>query len=383
MLSYAQERRICAIPVNYGTISVSKIIKSGSAFFGERCVVNWDKKPHSYMDRPDAFAAPFTADTFAGNTPRTSILSTLAPDLDTTVSATSIPQVQGDKVGAAAQAGVVQRAAVTVKQDATACMGAITETIRQAQKEIGNAAKACGVQPQDLWKDERIAPNSEIGLLPSLVGEMKGLGTFASFMKKASLATDVELVARDMSKGASSPEEAKSRIASKLAEMSAQGPQDTRQSTAAIISDKPKQEMDKPKLDWETTIETHGPEVLDQIMALDPENPNPDIIPEFDDARRVAAIADRALDTAQTIENETVDMGRDNTKAVVNSGWSRNDEICAKASAAGEMLSCYSGVKPDGAGVFSSVKDAGALLAMEFDPRQMGLDPGLAAPRMG
>jgi hypothetical protein len=55
-------------------------------------------------------------------------------------------------------------------------------------------------------------------------------------------------------------------------------------------------------------------------------------------------------------------------------GWSQSELINAKVSAAGEMLSCYNGIKPKSDGVFGAVGEALTALANEFNPRSMGLD---------
>src|SRR5690606_14805569 len=130
-------------------------------------------------------------------------------------------------------------------------------------------------------------------------------GTFAKVLDKSLAVEDVH----SASKSSKSTPEIEAEIREKLIQASSSKPQDTRATVKNIMAadEGPATEMKKSALGWEKFFEQDHD--LRDLMALDPDDPSPELVPEWKELDDIDNAAENTMDTHLAVEDETLDKG--------------------------------------------------------------------------
>ncbi len=102
-----------------------------------------------------------------------SLLSRIAPNMNTKVNATALSghKMQAGKAASQGQVKQNMAAVTSVKKDAQAMQGQIMDCVKEIQRDLMAATKACGYDNSDVFPDNRDGASGEAGLVFSLVLE--------------------------------------------------------------------------------------------------------------------------------------------------------------------------------------------------------------------
>lgn len=221
--------------------------------------------------------------------PQVSMLQALAPNLNVSVSFNNLDnhRVDAGKNNAAALVGPNINKVATVQQDIGVAKNAIAETIRQAQREVAAAAKVEGHSAASLYPDKRIAAEGETGIFAQMAMQgasgMAGVNGMGSFITALNNTSTFDTFMDDRKgSGVQNKAAVEATIRDRLI-ASSQRPVDTRNKVASfqeIVDGQIDQGPEASGLDWEAFFEQgHS---LDDLMAIDPDNPTLGQVPEFD-----------------------------------------------------------------------------------------------------
>ena len=229
--------------------------------------------------------------------PQATMLESLGVNIQVNVAPLSQHIVSNHQQNAASLVKPNTQAVTSVQADITSAKAQVSDAIRTAQKQVVAAAEASGVDVGALYPNAR---TNESGIMAqALMGSdmFEGLGSMATALKHG---PDVMTIAEDM-KAAPNRKEAEALIKDKLIQASS-SPKAAFGDTNAF---KAEPEMGKSQFDWEKFFDD-GHELGD-LMLLDPDNPSPDIVPEFAALDAIDNEADEVLAVLDHVREEKRD----------------------------------------------------------------------------
>lgn len=323
------------------------------------------------------------------------MLETLAPKLDTKVTATNLDDKQ---VQTATQSTEVSKhAQVDVKEKPTASIGlqvknakeGITQAIEQAQNEVRETARELSIDPDALFADNRMAAGNELGLMAAAAtggAAAHGAGSIITIGGAMNFAVD------DMKKGYKNPADLMDAIMVRLREKQAQAEQNgMTMSTKAIFTGEGMKPQPKQKLDWEAFANSNHS--LKDLMSLDPKNPSPDLVPEWNELtkqengvklaqashKRVesGAVAPDMADVLQSLKQGKIDQAIQQSPHKPTVGIVKVDA----SDFVNELLRGPKADKTSLEGADSHTRMFAAMFNNEPDLAKMGLNPTQAFSR--
>ncbi len=198
-------------------------------------------------------------------TQQATLLSMIAPNLKMHVAVDTSSKVNVNQAGANAQIQPVRAGLSSVAQEISRTKATAVEAIKTAQAEIRVAAKATGVQPEEVFPDTSMAPDSAAELA---LGMASGKGSIVTAGLKASnntsLAGDVAAGMREKP-----AEEVMQAVKDTLI---ANSSPDQNESFGGIIVDANEApNTDQFSINWASVLE-QDPEALEKIMYFDESN---------------------------------------------------------------------------------------------------------------
>lgn len=315
--------------------------------------------------------------------PQTSILKSLAPSIDFSVSAPPASQFRVDpaKNNAASLVGPNIQKVSGVQGELASAKATISETIRQAQREVSAAAKAEGHSAASLYPDNRIAAGGEAGLIAQVAVQaatglagLKGMGSLATFMNNASTVDTFVDDRRGM--GQQDRAAAEAAIQQRLI-ASASPVVDTRQTLSfqEIVDGAADEGPGQSRLDWQGFFEQGHK--LDELMAIDADNPAPGQVPEFDVINQASHFMDQTMASLQQASLTLQKQGLVNATGASTVSAGDVDLVVAGLE--------INGAKTDGATPPRSEAHLAVLatLGMEPDLEKLGLKPAAPQPTGG
>ena len=182
---------------------------------------------------------------------------------------------------------------------------AVSDTIREAQRQIADAAKDVGADMNALFPQDNLTPKSEAGLVfqaaANAASGMMGMGSLATAIN--GVVGTAEVMGDRKSLKGKSPEEAIAAIRERLIEKQAAAEQRGQamqtNGSGAEPASQPKQ-----KMDWKNALDQHGDGIIKQIATMDPKNPVG--IPEWDRLQQQEA---KVAEVQGTIDNTKENIG--------------------------------------------------------------------------
>lgn len=229
--------------------------------------------------------------------PKATMLESLGVNIQVNVAPLSQHIVSNHQQNAASLVKPNTQAVTSVQADITSAKAQVSDAIRTAQKQVIAAAEASGVDVAALYPNAR---TNESGVMAqALMGSdmFEGLGSLATAMKHG---PDVMAIVEDM-KAAPNREQAEALIKDKLIQ-AASSPKAVFGETKAFKADP---DMDKTQFDWKQFFDD-GHELGD-LMLLDPDDPSPDIVPEFAALDAIDNEADEVLAVLDHVREEKGD----------------------------------------------------------------------------
>ncbi len=244
----------------------------------------FSRRSTGFSDMTVGFGNPF-ADQKPQEAPKESILQSLAPGKSFKVEASNIKSLGVDSTKGNIKANINpnQNALNSIGQECKNVKADISATIREAQGQAVEATRAVGADPERLFADTRIAPETGIELfIPAVGSKATGAGSLA--MKAAGNLSSIDDVVSDRKK--MSNEEAMAAIERELRSRSAPSQQDSRAGFKVSMSaDASFEEEKKSGFDWNRFFD-EGHKLKD-LMSIDPDNPQPELVPEFSEIDQI------------------------------------------------------------------------------------------------
>ncbi len=226
----------------------------------------------------------------ASATPQRSILATLMPN-------TSFkPDTQN--VQAATQRGD-NAALCSAKTDIGMIKKDLGDSIRKIQNEVTASAKVSGHEIAQVCPDKRMAAGGESGMIVNLAMDaaatsMMGKGTLVTSQMKSSIGATEDALA-DLKDGKIDAQAASAQIAQTLCAASSPANPDTGVSRMPTMTANP--QMPASQLNWAGYFKDRDAfEAIEAIMAIDPDNPQPGLVPEIKDILAAEAAIDNGIE---------------------------------------------------------------------------------------
>lgn len=253
------------------------------------------------------------------------LLSCIAPKLNTKVAVNTSQRVNAEGPGAAGLAMQHAKGLSGVRQDIARTRAAAVEGIKTAQREIMAACKANGVQSQEAFPATAMAPDSGAELFLGAALSLKGGGSLATAMLKGgngiSMVGDVAAGMRDK------PQEyVMAAIRDTLAASS--GPADPSESFGGLIvnADQTPRLENPSGINWESLF-THfeASDALSHIMNFDEHDPHPSAFPELAALNTAEYQINEAINSLEAVrhiaEQNCVDRAEDVRCSLVDQGF--------------------------------------------------------------
>ncbi len=215
--------------------------------------------------------------------PQGTMLSSLAPNLNTAVTVSTVNHVAQSQANSASQIQPAQAAATAVKNIAGMQAGAIASTIQAAQREVLQSQRDTGHAGANVFSGRQVS-GSAGGLIAQATIQVvpSGLDTLLGDLANKTTGDRKQIIAEIQDRLIS---RASPTLSDQVQMPGAQQP--TTQGSAFA---------------WDTFFEKgHN---LDDLMATDPNNPSPTLFPEIVQIQEIADVAERELDNLRNIKEE-------------------------------------------------------------------------------
>jgi len=223
------------------------------------------------------------------NQPRPStVISKIAPNLNTSVSATPVKShvIDTTKANAGGNISSNRTSLMGVKQDAQNVKNSISATIESAQREVIGALKEMGKEYASLFMDRSIA-GTGIGLVAS-----------AAFGAQSATAF-LDLIIQEKKTTPKSWKNMVAEVREKLQEKSVPSSQHSTKGANYMTALAPPGPDNQATFDWSETTD----EELIALMFADPDNPS-EFFPELRDINALIDTVDTGLEQLLTAEND-------------------------------------------------------------------------------
>ncbi|HBR69235.1 MAG TPA: hypothetical protein DEA55_07665 [Rhodospirillaceae bacterium] len=213
--------------------------------------------------------------------PKETILQSLAPNKNFKVEARPVESVDATQKNVQSNIDPKQKAADSVGQQCANMKADITATIKEAQGKVQEVTKSLGLNFKEVFPDESMAPDScaELACQAIAGANPNGAGSLAKIAKVGSSIDTMAFIASDRKQYASR-EEAEAAIEQKLREISSAPQADSRAMLKASMSaDASPEDKKSAGFDWNRFFD-EGHKLKD-LMSINPENPQPKLVPEY------------------------------------------------------------------------------------------------------
>jgi hypothetical protein len=247
--------------------------------------------------------APSSLKTASPVTPQTTLLGAIAPAVKT--HASSVIQrpdaVNPNQTGAAAQATQASSALAGQSQDLARTRAAVVDAIKQAKAEIMAATKGAGYDPNAVYPDTRIAPETGVELLGAAYSGIKGRGSMVTALEVGNSLSTAATVGAQM-KGRP-PKEVEDAIRTALIQSSTPG---NGQGFGLVQDGRAPDALAPSKIDWAGVLGQH-PDALHQIAYFDENSYDPKAFPELAALDSAAGITNRWQGEMNAAKEKAVD----------------------------------------------------------------------------
>ncbi len=226
-------------------------------------------------------------------------IAAIAPNINTNVNIRRPDSIDGNKANAAGLINTQRAEMASGKQDIEVARAASIEAVRSARAEITAATEALGLDPNEVFPDTNMAPESATELVMGSAISATGKGSMATAASKVMDSMGIADTVASGMRGKPQEEVLQAIQATLVVYSQAPSEENTFSNTGVIRDANAPPEGAQTQINWEKVFESH-PNALNEIMYAEADNfaSFPEIA-EMDAALEMIEEVETGLDAAQ------------------------------------------------------------------------------------